>query len=74
MKSVGGYIGSNAQETVAASPKSVRGMATVADHCEVGGVWLRSLLTTAGASKKQVALYGTHSCKATTLSWLAKAG
>ena len=41
---------------------------------EAGGVWLRSLLTTAGASKEQVAHYGAHSCKATTLSWLAKAG
>jgi len=41
---------------------------------EAGGVWLRPLLTQVGASKEQVAHYGTHRCKATTLSWLAKAG
>ena len=41
---------------------------------EAGAMWLRALLTGCGAGADEVNKYGTHSCKATTLSWAAKAG
>lgn len=40
----------------------------------VATVWLKSLLRAGGATGAEVADYGTHSCKATVLSWVAKAG
>ena len=41
---------------------------------ESGGAWLRSLLTMVCGSSDVISSYGTHSCKATCLSWLAKGG
>ena len=41
---------------------------------EHGGTILRSLLVAAGADRHSVASYGTHSCKATVLSWLSNYG
>ena len=38
------------------------------------GVVLRTLLETAGLSAEEAKSYSTHSCKATMLSWCAKAG
>ena len=40
----------------------------------VAAVWLKNLLRAAGSSVPAAAAYGTHSCKATVLSWVAKAG
>ena len=37
------------------------------------GSWLRSILKMLGASNESVSNVGTHSCKTTVLSWLAKA-
>ena len=39
-----------------------------------GGDWLRKILHAHNFSREQVDRIGTHSCKATCLSWLAKAG
>ena len=39
-----------------------------------GGDWLRKILIAHNFPKDQVDPIGTHSCKATCLSWLAKAG
>ena len=39
---------------------------------ESGGAWLRSLLTMVCGASDIINSYGTHSCKATCLSWLAK--
>ena len=39
-----------------------------------GGAWLRSILKMLGESNQSVSNIGTHSCKTTVLSWLAKAG
>ena len=38
------------------------------------GSWLRSILKMLGESNESVSNVGTHSCKTTVLSWLAKAG
>ena len=38
------------------------------------GLWLRGILKVLGEDHAAVANIGTHSCKATVLSWLAKAG
>ena len=38
------------------------------------GAWLRSILKMLGESNQSVSNIGTHSCKTTALSWLAKAG
>ena len=40
----------------------------------VAAVWLKSLLRQGGASGTDLNSYGTHSCKATMLSWCAKFG
>ncbi len=39
-----------------------------------GILWMREVLADAGVSLEEAAAYGTHSCKATLLSWAAKAG
>ncbi len=39
-----------------------------------GIMWMREVLVDAGVSLEEAAAYGTHSCKATLLSWAAKAG
>ncbi len=39
-----------------------------------GIMWMREVLADAGVSLEEAAAYGTHSCKATLLSWAAKAG
>ena len=39
-----------------------------------GGDWLRKILIALGFGEAQVKDVGTHSCKATCLSWMAKAG
>ncbi len=39
-----------------------------------GITWMREVLADAGVSLEEAAAYGTHSCKATLLSWAAKAG
>ena len=56
------------------APNPAGGWQQLPITAEAGGTWLRSLLCTVGATKEAVAHYGTHSCKATTLSWLAKMG
>ena len=39
-----------------------------------GADWLRKILVALGYSESQTSALGTHSCKATTLSWMSKAG
>ena len=38
------------------------------------GLWLRGILKMLGEAHDAVSNVGTHSCKTTFLSWLAKAG
>ena len=40
----------------------------------MGGDWLRKILVALGFDHNQVKDIGTHSCKATCLSWMSKAG
>ena len=40
----------------------------------VAGIWLTNLLRAGGAASQEIVGYGTHSCKATLLSWAAKFG
>ncbi len=39
-----------------------------------GVIWMRELLMDGGITGQEAAVYGTHSCKATLLSWAAKSG
>ena len=40
----------------------------------VAAIWLKNLLKAGGALSEDIMAYGTHSCKATVLSWAAKYG
>ena len=40
----------------------------------VAGAWLRGILGSLGFDLSVVRAYGTHSCKATCLSWTGKCG
>ena len=50
------------------------GWATVPPKAGVAGSWLRGVLQGLGFATRDVAPLGTHSCKATALSWTAKFG
>ncbi|OLP81943.1 hypothetical protein AK812_SmicGene37435 [Symbiodinium microadriaticum] len=50
------------------------GWATVPPKAGVAASWLRGVLQGLGFAMKDVAPLGTHSCKATALSWTAKFG
>ncbi len=39
-----------------------------------GVMWMRELLMDGGITAQEASAYGTHSCKATLLSWAAKSG
>ena len=51
-----------------------KGWSSLPVTASVAAVWLKNLLRAAGSSVPAAAAYGTHSCKATVLSWVAKAG
>ena len=53
---------------------TVGGWGSLPLTAEAAAAWLRALLTTAGVDSREAAALGTHSCKATMLSWAAKAG
>ena len=43
-------------------------------NAEMTAAWMRHVLERAGANRDDIQCYGTHGCKATTLSWLTKHG
>ena len=56
------------------SPAEGGGWSSTPISAEASSAWLRSLLVTAGQPAEVVLKYGSHSCKSTVLSWLAKHG
>ena len=56
------------------APTSAGGWTKTPLKAEDSAAWLRHLLMSAGATYEDVKNYGTHGCKATTLSWAAKFG
>eukprot|EP00434_Breviolum_minutum_P016188 symbB.v1.2.014264.t1/scaffold1033.1/size247163/2 len=56
------------------SPAEGGGWSSTPISAEASSAWLRSLLITAGQPSEVVLKYGSHSCKSTVLSWLAKHG
>ena len=53
---------------------AAKGWLRVPTTAAVGADWLRKLLQALGFNQLQTYNIGTHSCKATTLSWMSKAG
>ena len=56
------------------SPGFETGWGQVPLTAEAAASWLRALLVGCGVDRAVVMEYGTHSCKATALSWCSKAG
>ena len=55
-------------------PQSDAGWSSCPITAHVAAIWLKSLLRAGCAPAQDVIGYGTHSCKATVLSWAAKFG